>query len=313
MKENDVKKENTNDSEEKSQNIFSKGADLGKKFAKSASESTKKMFDKIKESNENYKKEKLNPLFPKEYKSKSFHIPNIIKIVDDAERRNIALCDGAMGWRGVENNTEILFLYDEARDMCGLEFIPSFDINAVYYVDKFDKDRKRFIKADCIFSKAQEEKVAELENIAYCLGAKSCIIQMLCSESETSYTKKSLGLSLKNVSASVENKQGTELKSKSSGAAEVIFEGHNNPVVPELKWFESDYTIRNLIKMRCENPSSIKHRILELSGTSLSVMNVQSAVAIDCIAGKAKGKGNFSIQNEATEQLSSKLIFEVEF
>jgi hypothetical protein len=69
----------------------------------------------------------------------------------------------------------------------GLQFIPMATCDAVYYVDSFD--RTKFIKADSYFKKIQEERVAELEHIACCLGAKWCYIEVVEKE-RTSYAKK---------------------------------------------------------------------------------------------------------------------------
>ena len=104
----------------------------------------------------------MRPVFPKEYKSKNFKIPNIVKIVDDAERRDISVCKGAIGYLGEKNKTEILYLYDEARDFSGLQFIPTFNVNSVYCMDTFDKTKKRFINVENVFNRTQAEKLAEL-------------------------------------------------------------------------------------------------------------------------------------------------------
>lgn len=48
----------------------------------------------------------------------------MIKIVDDAERRGIDVCEGAIGWLGKVANTEIMYLYDEAVEDSGLTFVP---------------------------------------------------------------------------------------------------------------------------------------------------------------------------------------------
>ena len=47
-----------------------------------------------------------NPLFPEEYFSDTFFVPNIIRIVDDAVRRDIDVCQGAIGWRENKKGTE---------------------------------------------------------------------------------------------------------------------------------------------------------------------------------------------------------------
>ena len=146
MNDNQNNKNSKNASETFSK-ILNKSADISKKIAKGAYESAQSTAKKIKENNAATKKEKLAPVFPSDYKSKNFHIPNIIKIVDDAVRRGNEFCEGAIGWREPVNNTEVLFLYDEAKKISGLQFVPTFNCDAIYCVDPFD--RKRFITYFC--------------------------------------------------------------------------------------------------------------------------------------------------------------------
>lgn len=310
--------------------FMQKTAVATKKVAKDAYDGTKIMAERIKESSEKHKKERLAPLFPNDYKSQDFRIPNVIKIVDDATRKNIEMCQGAIGWLAMEGvgkdtqKTEVLYLYDEARDMCGLEFVPSFNINAIYCIDTFDLTKKRFIKADCIFNKAQEEKMAELEKVAYSLGAKSYSVDIVSTEIEAS--SKNNTKNVKVVDKEVdEEKEPRDLSTNFgcgntnsqrrhvSGHASASFEGHNSPVAPTLKWFMYDDTVKNLIEMRCSNPASVKSRTLELSGASSATMSRQTAVAIDCMIKGAKVKSSSNMEMQANRELSSKLIFKIEF
>ena len=65
--------------------------------------------------------------------------------------------------------------------------------------------------------------------------------------------------------------------------------------------------------MRCNDPASVKSRTLELSGSSSSTMSQQTAVAIDCLLKKAKVKANIKMEDQSNKELSSRLIFEIEF
>ena len=308
---NNDEKKNPKAGNEAFSKFLNKSADISKKIAKNAYEGTKSAVEKMKENSEQRQKEKLSPVFPKDYKSKNFYLPNIIQIVDDAVRREIALCDGAIGWREQVNGVEILFLYDEAREISHLNFIPTFTCNSIYCVDPFD--RTRFIKADCIFSKAQEEKLAELEHIAFCLGAKSCSIEIVSSEAFEETKMRKFSASALKSSVSTEQQTQIKLGNQSSGKTEVHFEGHDHPTEPKLKWFTYDDTIKNLIEMRCNHPSSIKTRLLELSGSSSSTMSQQTAMAIDCLLKKAKIKASAKMEDMSSKELSSKLLFHIEF
>ncbi|MBQ9959055.1 MAG: hypothetical protein IJP01_01745, partial [Oscillospiraceae bacterium] len=57
--------------------------------------------------------EKYNPLFWDDYIADGYTRPNIIMISNDAERRGIEVCKGAMGWTEKAGEMDVLCLYDE--------------------------------------------------------------------------------------------------------------------------------------------------------------------------------------------------------
>jgi len=83
-----------------------------KALATGLAKSAKDISEKAK--NEGYirRLKKYNPLFLAEYNREDFFVPNIICIVDDAVRRDVDVCKGAIGWRENKKGTEVLFLYD---------------------------------------------------------------------------------------------------------------------------------------------------------------------------------------------------------
>ena len=331
MKNNDEKK----NGKEIMSNILNKASDIGKKVADNVQKGTQVLAEKAKVSHHDYKMKKYNPLFPKEFKSKEFHLPNIIQIIDDATIRDIDVCQGAMGWRKKVNGTEVLFLCDESVKASGISFVPAVTCDAIYYVDNFD--RNRYIKTDCIFSKAHEERMAELEHIAFSLGAKKFTAEIVETErvKETN-TKKSSGKTninadfiVSNQSISTESTQTHSLTNEThqqnnvqmSGKTCAVFEGSDNPQRPNLKWFMHDETIKGLIEMRCSQKNSIKSKELKLEGTASATMSRTTACNLDgvltaiCDSSKAKqiGFSNTSMEQQATREHSSKLIYTVEF
>jgi len=197
--------------------VLAQTADKSKELAGELAKGAKALSEKAKEDSYNRRMKLYNPLFPEEYFGGEFFVPNIIQIVDDAVRRDIDVCKGAIGWRGKKKGVEVLFLYDEFVSKCGLQFVPKVECNDIYYVDPHD--RKRFIQIDKIFEQTQEEKIAELENIAYCLGAKICTIEI--EESEIKHDKKQVkaagkqSLKVESLEASREESFNAELQSDS--------------------------------------------------------------------------------------------------
>ena len=301
MKKDDEKK----NAKEVFSNIWQKTSGISKKAAESVSKGAKDFAEQQKKKKEEDRIKKYNPLFPENFNDPSFNIPNIIEIVDDAVRRGIDICEGAIGWIDNHNDVEILHLYDEWIEDSGIKFIPVAKCDNVYCVDNFD--RTRFIDATLIFGKSNEEKLAELENIAYLLGAKSCSIEIVEAESELSSGNAAFKITQYG-NASISAKQGKASQQNAKIISE--WEGSNAPQHPPLKWFMHDDNIKGLIEMRCSNNNSIKSKVLELNGSYSATMSRKVACAIDKIL---KVKGSLSMEKQAIKEHSRKLIFEVIF
>lgn len=290
--------------------------DLGKKAAADAKVGVAAMVEKSKADSYARRMKKYNPLFPDQYKNENFNLPNIIMIVDDAVRRGIDVCEGAIGWLSKESGVEVLCLYDEAVGFSGVQFVPAVTCDAVYYVDSFD--RNRYIRTDCIFSKAHEERMAELKYVAYCLGAKRCTIEISESSSDVQVQKKSLKFAenLKGMASTEGAEQNVAQtdKSRRSGHIEVEFRENDTLKTPELKWFAHDDNIKRLIEMCCDGKRVVKTETLELAGSSSATMSQKTACAIDGAIGKIGGaKGSISMDAQAEKEHHSKLLFHVEF
>ena len=310
--------------EGKASAFWSKASDFGKKAADGLQRGAKVVADKTKEDWEYRQKRKKNPLSVEEYNDSSFILPNIISIIDDASERDVDVKNN-MGYRTFVNDVEVLKLYDEWANNCGLKFVPYAKCDEVYCVDPFD--RTRFIKADCIFAKANEEKLAELEHIAYRLGAKECTIELVekasdrvrssaSSKASSTIEREEVGVGnqpkkkSETVKMSAEFSYDSRNSSNSSNRTTTTFVGSDNPVMPNLKWFSHDENMKGLIEMRCTNKNSVQSKTLELHGSSTVIMSKKMAIAIDKLMNVT---GSLSIENQYTKEHSSKLIFEVEF
>lgn len=269
--------------------------------------------DKVKMDNYNKRMKKYNPLFPEEYCSEEFHVPNIIRIVDDAVRRDIDVCQGAIGWREKKKDTEVLFLYDEFVRDSGLIFVPNATCDEIYYMDAFD--RKRFIKLDYIFQKAHEEKMAELEHIAYSLGAKKCIIEL--EDKEVNRDKKKRNLEVKETKGDDSGTEGYSQETSSdsyrkrSSKTETVFEGNTMLAEPRLKWFAHDDNILNLIEWRFNGGNITTTK--RLSGAASATMSKIAAYNIDvAVAGMGINQG-YSMEDQSVKESQSKIVYRLEF
>lgn len=298
--------EDKKDTKGKLSEILHKTANLSKKIGSGIKKEVGAISEKIKNDSHTKKVEKYNPLFPEVFHSDSFNVPNVIKIVDDAERKNVDVCNGAIGWTNKIGGVEILYIYDEFISESNLKFLPVIKCDNIYCIDSFD--RNKFIDITCVFSMAIQEKIAELEHIAFSLGAKRCSIEIIENESEETKQKSEGKIKKGSLSANI----NTSNKEKSKQSAKTIstFEGGIKPKVPALKWFANDESIKRIIDMRCSKNNSIQSKKLELKSSSTVSMSLKTACAIDKIA---KLSGKLSMEKQAVKEQESMLIYEIEF
>lgn len=298
---------------EKLSGFLQKTSDVGKKALEEAQKGAVALSEKAKEDSYERRLKKYNPLFPNEYTAAEFALPHLIVLVDEAVRRGIDVCEGAIGWRSVESETEVLHLYNASADLKKIEFYPAATSGATYYVDNFNPNR--YINVDCIFKKAHEERLAELKQIAYALGAKSCTIEISEASQEANSLNQSANLGIKSsplgkIGLKAESSAANANTQKRSGKITAVFEGSVAPQRPSLKWFADDENIKNLIEIRCTDPGRLKYEELRLSGSASATMTHKAAAAIDGLKGI---KGGYSTQSQAMFEHSSELLFAVEF
>ena len=317
MNENNESKELQIEEEEKKDpksavnDLFKKASIMGKKVADNVQKNASALSERAKNDSYQRRLEKFNPLFTKEFKSKSFTLPSLIKIVDDCSIQSIDVCEGAIGWRDRSGDIEILFLSADYANKTDLQFFPNMTIGAFFCADTFEP--ARFINIERVFTRAHEEKLAELEHIAFSLGAKSCSIELVESD-EFSDTKNRDGqASMKILSASSKEKSKEISSHSMSGRTISTFAGNNVAVPPNLKWFKDDHNILNLIEMRCSDSNSIKSRTLILEGSSSATMEHNMARKIDLITSKFGFKLHTSMEKQCRKEYTSRLIYEVEF
>ena len=288
--------------------FVNKATVIGKKAATDISTGAKNISEYTKKTLEEQRRKKYNPLFTEAYFSESFRIPKVIEIVDASVRSNIDVCDGAIGWTDKINDVEVLHIYDSFIADCRLSFVPYAKCDTIYCVDNFDKTI--YISIENIFERATNEKLAELENVAYSLGAKSCSVEIIESSLESSLGKFGSTVKTSKFSESDDISLSAKNRKENRGTTVSYFEGNDSPQAPSLKWFAYDDSVKNLISMRCSENNSIKSKVLEFKGSASATMSQKTACAIDTLI---KVKGSMSYEKQAIKEHSSKLIFAIEF
>lgn len=256
---------------------------------------------------------KLNPLFPDSYSSSDFKLPNLIRIVDAAVRRDIEVCEGAIGWTTTEKTVEVLHLYDNAVEFSGLTFLPTATCDSIYYVDPHNKNH--FISIDCYFSLMQESRLAELQHIAYSLGAKHYWVEIVESASESQSSLKSAILNANFAGASSVEQQHKSTTAKSKSVAEAVFSSGRKPIKPDLWWFANDNNILNLIKMRCseDTQDEITTYTTEINSSNAAAMSISAAAKVDVAINSLRIGANASFSNSSEKEHNRKMYFKLEF
>jgi len=183
-----------------------------------------------------------NPLFPDVYESAAFTVPNMLMIVDDAVRKDVAVCEGAMGWLSNQGGIEVMHLYDEDINTSGLKFLPNPLCDAVYYVDPNHSDT--YINIDSLFETFQQQKLAELARVAYCLGARHYSVEIIeeekTSKKRSAQMEQSANVKIVKANATVSDDASMTKKAKRRSFTEEIYEEKRTPIKPELNWFKND-------------------------------------------------------------------------
>ncbi len=265
---------------------------------------------------------KYNPLFLEEYQNNTFTLPNVIIIVDDAVRKGIEVCKGAIGWLSKEKEVEVLHLYDEAIELSGLTFLPAPTCDTAYYVDVHD--RKKFIRLDSYFEYAHESRLAELQHIAFSLGAKQYSVDI---EEQTKYDTHST------IETKIDKDNGKKKKEKEKLVPEVkttmdavkntsirvgakaSFQGERAVVAPTLLWFAKDNNILNLIEMRCNSITSggLTKYDMELHSANSASMSLSVASKINAAIGGMGIKLSCDIKQKSEAEHNQTLIYKLVF
>lgn len=289
-------------------NLMNKATDFGKKTADGIQKGAKDFSDQTQKTLLEQRIKYYNPLFRERFFSKEFALPNVIQIVDDNIRKGIDVCEGAIGWTEKKKGVEILFLYDEFVKESGINFVPTISCDSIYCVDCFD--RNRYVNQKNVYESSMNEKMAELEHIAFSLAAKSFSIQMIESESNLDFTNGRTNTQIKGINLGGAKSSTNKSQKYKSGENVSYFEGERDPVRPTLKWFQHDENIKNLIEMRCSGNYTIKSKKLVFKGSSYETISRNQAAAIDALS---KIKGDMSMEKQAIKEHNTQMILEIEF
>ena len=260
------------------------------------------------------------PVFPDEYNSPDYKIPKMIVIKDEASRKGIDVCKGAIGWADKIGELEALCMYDDWAKTCGLSFMPTLTLDTAYYVHPFDSSK--YVRVEDYITTMKKDMDAELADVAYCLGAKSYKIEHTEKKSRSFHVKghsKNSGsapllVDGDPVQASLDGKGkvsfGYAHESECHEFLQQTFAGEAKASVPELRWYKDDSSVNQLIKTRCSEGMNVsKTYRCEITNTYSACVGMGLAKKLDGALAAIKIGQKDKLQSELKKDSKMEYVY----
>ena len=264
------------------------------------------------------------PVFPDEYNSPDYKIPKMIVIKDEASRKGIDVCKGAIGWADKIGELEALCMYDDWAKTCGLSFMPTLTLDTAYYVHPFDSSK--YVRVEDYITTMKKDMDAEPADVAYCLGAKSYKIEHTEKKSRSFHVKghsensgsAPLLVDGDPVQASLDGKGkvsfGYAHESECHEFLQQTFAGEAKASVPELRWYKDDSSVNQLIKTRCSEGMNVsKTYRCEITNTYSACVGMGLAKKLDGALAAIKIGQKDKLQSELKKDSKMEYVYEVNF
>ena len=188
--------------------------------------------------------------------------------------------------------------------------------DTAYYLDDAYKG-SRYVDLDCFVDEIKKDKMTELSNIAFELGARECRLESFESEKETGVVARVAAVKLakavvRSASASAESSYSSLSEKRMLFSR--TFEGSDSPRDPELDWYKHDKEIKSLISMRCsEGGNKIKEYSVELKSFTSGSISSATASKIDAALAKVGISGNAKFEKKVSKESRRELVFHIVF
>lgn len=256
---------------------------------------------------------RLRPVFPGQI-GNEYKIPPFVQVVDHDKNFGKDVCHGAIGFDRRPNHVPMFAVSRGRLEELDLKFLPNAN-DMFFYIHPYDNHT--YIAIDEYFLYLRKQRVAELEKIAYDLGAKHLKITYM--EEKESFVKKTATLNgtgkQRKISAKADANHISEKHEYADVrvGAEMFWEGHDIPRRPKLSLYQDEIDIINLIDMRMENPSAVKSKTYLLNYNTRREMKVEDAIKIDGALKALKMNGAATLRSISEMQSRMKLEYEIEF
>lgn len=254
---------------------------------------------------------KYAPIF--EEAISTYEQPILLRVVKYDKRMEIEACKGAVGFEEKIKMEKVFHLYKETAGRQGIQLYPYVD-ETIYCKDPYENNK--YIALDEYFDYIRKSKVAELEMIAQCLGAK--YFKVTYNERKKSILKKDSKASAKIIGGNkgeVKEASSSDEYSSIKIASESTFDGTTEKIKPTLKYFRHEQNIidlvNNCLDVNSRNP--LKKKVYQFECTTTKDMKENVAANIDAVLKVIKMNGNVSMMSEYQEQQRIVLEYTIEF
>ena len=259
----------------------------------------------------------LQPIQPDDLTDVDFAMPKLIRIVErDKRHAESALCQGSVGyWSDSKSDgLRIVNIFPECLDSFALSFYPDCDCG-FYYVDPSAPGC--YIALDEYFKYLQKARINELQKIAQDLGAT--YFRVTYKEEKATFADRKVDahgktkpLGKKESSADLQQAITQKEYVLTEIKAESHFAGHP-PVKPQLKYWQTDDTIRTLIDMRMDATGPLTKQTYMLQMSDSSGLKERDAAKIDAMFAELKITGSATVVNEVKDESRRYLEYVIEF
>ena len=256
--------------------------------------------------------EELCPVFPETLSSASFSYPPLICIAEaDEKHLKSPVCKGSIGFLRKEDDLEILQLYPDSVGAVGITFFPSME-PAAFFVE--NSKEKFYVNLDDYFEYQKKERINELENIAFCLGAKHVEARLIESKKDETVVGGKADLKIpKVVKGQAAREEDHSEASRWEVALSTDFDGSDEPRRPVLHYFQNEASVLNLIAMRMGQDHKIKAKTYLWDFSHSSGIKESTAVKIESALKSMKIGLNTSLVTKAKTEKRTMLKYTIEF
>ena len=290
--------------------------DVGLVFDK-LKDTAKNTYDTVKTNLDQNQQERdlktLRPIFESTLSDTDFFVSKLVRVTTmDKRHAESKVCQNAIGHIDTYGGLEVINIYRDKVKYFGLTFFPNNDAE-LYYVDP--TDHERYIELDNYFSQLKNERISELERIAFDLGAKHFRVlykKQTISSSKVNVNHKSKLNILKNSgNTDVDLNVSADKFSSVEIAAQSDFIGHK-PKEPVLRYLKHEPHILNLIELRM-NEAPITHKRMEIKLIESSGIKTNDAVKIDAAIKAMRFESRTSIVAEVNQESQRSFEYEIDF